>query len=85
MPMNLFEGGWKNFWKAGLLAGALAVALLWAFSNQAPQGQVSAPPGGGADMPEFTSSAPERWINSEPLKKAALKGNVVLLEIWTSI
>jgi len=32
--------------------------------------------------PEFTHSRPGDWINSEPLKLAALKGKVVLVEFW---
>jgi hypothetical protein len=35
-------------------------------------------------LPEFTSKSATLWINSQPLKASDLKGNVVLLEIWTS-
>lgn len=38
----------------------------------------------GRAMPEFTTKAPEMWVNSKPLTKADLKGKVVLLEIYTS-
>ncbi len=34
-------------------------------------------------MPEFTHSNKSVWINSEPLKISSLKGNVVLLDVWT--
>ena len=39
----------------------------------------------GMDMPEFTTADPGRWLNSKPLKKADLKGKVVLIEVWTSV
>lgn len=32
--------------------------------------------------PEFTHSGPDDWINSPPLKLAALRGKVVLVEFW---
>jgi thiol-disulfide isomerase/thioredoxin len=32
--------------------------------------------------PEFTHSRPGDWINSDPLRLAALKGKVVLVEFW---
>jgi thiol-disulfide isomerase/thioredoxin len=34
-----------------------------------------------ADMPELVGGT--RWINSEPITKAALRGHVVMIEIWT--
>ena len=36
-----------------------------------------------AAAPEFTHSAPNDWINSEPLALAGLRGSVVLVEFWT--
>ena len=36
-----------------------------------------------APAPEFTSSSPADWINSEPLKISDLAGSVVLLDVWT--
>ena len=35
------------------------------------------------DMPEFTNDNPDEWFNSAPLKRADLKGKVVLLDVWT--
>jgi len=35
-------------------------------------------------MPEFPEAAPEAWINTAPLRRADLKGQVVLIEIWTT-
>lgn len=32
--------------------------------------------------PEFTHHHPSEWLNSPPLTLAALKGKVVLLEVW---
>ncbi len=71
--------------RAWVAAGVLAVGLLWAASFWSPWGQVSQPSGEGADMPEFTTTSQQLWINSKPLRKDALKGKVVLLEVWTSI
>ena len=34
-------------------------------------------------MPEFTNNNPQEWFNSKPLKRADLKGKVVLLDVWT--
>jgi thiol-disulfide isomerase/thioredoxin len=36
-----------------------------------------------AAAPEFTHSAPNDWINSEPLALSDLRGSVVLVEFWT--
>ena len=35
-------------------------------------------------LPEFTNPAPEAWINSKPLTRKDLLGQVGLIEIWTS-
>lgn len=34
-------------------------------------------------LPEFTATDPAAWINSPPLTVAALRGKVVLVDIWT--
>ena len=34
-------------------------------------------------LPEFTHQEKENWINSEPLSKAALSGQVLILDFWT--
>lgn len=34
------------------------------------------------ELPEFTGTSAAVWINSAPLKKADLRGKVVLLEVW---
>lgn len=36
-------------------------------------------------MPEFEDRSAERWVNSKPLSRADYKGQVVLIEVWTSI
>lgn len=38
---------------------------------------------GGKPAPEFTRSDAASWINSPPLRLADLRGQVVLLDIWT--
>lgn len=35
-------------------------------------------------MPELPKLSAERWLNSPPLQLADFKGQVVLIEIWTS-
>ena len=37
-----------------------------------------------AAMPEFPDAPPDRWLNSKPLKLSDVRGQVVLIEIWTS-
>jgi thiol-disulfide isomerase/thioredoxin len=61
------------------IAGAVAaVYILLAQAPQAVQQPVTVGP-----APEFTGDRPEDWINSEPLRLADLRGNVVLIDFWT--
>jgi len=41
-----------------------------------------ADPSVGRAAPEFTQTRPDAWINSPPLTLAALRGKVVLLDVW---
>lgn len=34
-------------------------------------------------LPEFTSTLPDEWIQSPPLRVADLRGKVVLIDVWT--
>jgi hypothetical protein len=61
-------------WRAAFIVGALAVSWL-TFGTAAGQAVRL-----GAPAPEV---AGERWINSEPLTTAGLRGRVVLVEFWT--
>ncbi|MCG6873023.1 MAG: redoxin domain-containing protein [Gammaproteobacteria bacterium] len=36
-----------------------------------------------ASLPEFTSASATDWINSPPLRVADLRGQVVLVDVWT--
>ena len=36
-------------------------------------------------LPPFPSQSKELWLNTPPLKTTDLKGQVVLIEIWTSV
>jgi len=70
------DGG--RTWSArhGLGAGLLAAAIV--LGGPAAGDAVSLRIGQPA--PEITG---ERWINSEPLSMAGLRGRVVLVEFWT--
>lgn len=35
-------------------------------------------------LPEFSNASPAAWVNSPPLTAAALRGKVVLIEVYTS-
>jgi hypothetical protein len=36
-------------------------------------------------LPAFQQTAPDAWINTAPLTLADLKGQVVLIEVWTTV
>lgn len=36
-------------------------------------------------LPEFPETGKSAWINSKPLKAADLKGQVLLIEVWTTV
>jgi hypothetical protein len=38
---------------------------------------------GDRPAPEFPTADPALWINSAPLKISDLRGQVVLLDVWT--
>ena len=52
----------------------LCLALLIAGNAQATDPQ---------ELPEFTSAKPDDWLNSAPLSVAELRGQVLLLDVWT--
>ena len=61
-----------------LALGAAALVALASMSvSTVGAARVAAP------APEFTHSAPEEWINSPPLTMAGLRGQVVLIDVWT--
>ncbi|MEE8433819.1 MAG: hypothetical protein V3S64_03435 [bacterium] len=72
--------GSLRFWLTGL--GLLAVVALLAFGASTSTASLAAL---NKPMPEFRNQSPSHWINSKPLKRAELKGKVVLIEIWTSV
>lgn len=69
----------RQFGLVGLLALCLALAMpLWQ-----PDPAQGAAPQPVAPAPEFTATGAADWINSPPLKLTDLKGEVVLLDVWT--
>ena len=39
----------------------------------------------GQTLPEFMDKSPQAWINSPPMTAEQMKGQVWLVEVWTSI
>lgn len=52
----------------------LALAIFGAASVQAKDRQA---------LPEFTTDASQYWFNSEPLRVSELRGQVLLIDVWT--
>lgn len=63
-------------WRTCALIGAILTTLTLGHC------QVSRAEGCDA-LPEFTQSSPDAWLNSKPLKRKDLLGNVLLLDVWT--
>jgi thiol-disulfide isomerase/thioredoxin len=67
---------------------ALVGAALFAASQMSAVRAHAAPRSGGDSAgnvaPAFTHTRPEDWLNSAPLELAKLRGNVVLLDVWTT-
>jgi hypothetical protein len=62
-----------------ITAAAGAVILMLGFAlPKAATARASVRP-----APEFPTADPARWINSDPLSMKALRGSVVVLEVWT--
>ncbi len=70
------ESGRPTIVGRGLGAAWLAVALVlaWPVTGMTVSLRIGQP------APEITG---ERWINTEPLSMAALRGRVILVEFWT--
>jgi hypothetical protein len=62
------------------MKGISCIALLSLVLAVAPANSNS--PGAPSAPPEFTHHRQKDWLNSEPLTLAALKGKVVLMEVW---
>ena len=62
-----------------ILISSLALILMLGFGSfSQAKTYADKPP-----LPEFGNQNPQHWFNSSPLKKADLKGKVVLIDIWT--
>jgi hypothetical protein len=70
------DGGRTGIARRGLGAGLLAAAIVLG----GPAAGTAVSLRIGQPAPEITG---ERWINSEPLSMAGLRGRVVLVEFWT--
>jgi hypothetical protein len=66
--------------RAGLMAVALACGLALTAGCLSSAG--SAEPAHQA-APEFPTRDPQFWINSSPLSMGGLRGQVVLIDVWT--
>lgn len=72
----------KGLGKLAPAALVVAAALLATLAlTPAPGGAMAA----GRPMPDFPHQRADAWINSPPLSRADLTGQVVLIEIWTSV
>lgn len=69
--------------RAALFAGALALASLALLPRLLAQGAENWDGRQAITAPEFPAKAAADWINSPPLKLADLRGQVVLLDVWT--
>ena len=63
------------------MAALLVTAALLLSSTWPRHGRAEAP----LTLPEFRHRQPTAWINSPPLSRDDLRGQVVLIEIWTSV
>lgn len=65
------------------LAAFTVLPLVLAFPFLSQTLAQSATPTQADPAPEFTATAADDWINSPPLRMDSLKGQVVLLDVWT--
>jgi len=66
----------KALWRLGLGVILVAGAALLSRSETSAAGALRI----GTPAPEITG---DRWINSEPLSLATLRGRVIVVEFWT--
>ena len=66
----------RYFSLASVLAAGLSLVLAWPTSGNAEM-QLDRP------LPAFTHTDAASWLNSPPLSVADLRGQVVLLDVWT--
>jgi len=63
--------------------GFLGILALCATKPASPAPASPAPAAPGRAAPEFPRVDAAGWINSSPLSMRALRGQVVVLDIWT--
>ena len=66
-----------------LLSAAIALLLVLALVFGAMNARVASGETLARPLPAFTQSSREDWINSAPLRVEDLRGNVVLVDVWT--
>ena len=67
--------------KVALLSGAIiALGVFVVFKQFQPSYAGTVSP---RQAPEFNQTSSDAWLNSEPLTLEGLRGNVVMLDIWT--
>lgn len=67
-----------TLWAVALLLAVVGAALRPGVPAADPQ-----PPPLGMPAPEFTHVQPQDWLQSPPLRLADLRGQVLLLDVWT--
>ena len=67
-------------WLAGIPALALVCGMVFTVRWLPPSG-AGAPLGQAA--PDFPTRDPQMWINSSPLSISDLRGQAVLIDVWT--
>ena len=70
---------YRRFSVAALLLLISGLITVWMTGNTLSAREIDPP----VPAPEFTHNQPDDWINSAPLSLADLRGQVVLIDIWT--
>ena len=62
-----------------LVMASLAALLVWhGWASSGNAGEAA-----GRPCPDFPTNDPNYWINSAPLSIAGMRGQVVVIDVWT--